>query len=57
MLMHLEDHTIARRLLDIRQDIVTERAKLSCNEYAEMLDDFSYELEEAKFLEKKLKGY
>jgi len=57
MLMHLEDHTIARRLLDIRQDIVTERAKLSCNEYAEMLDDFSYELEETKFLEKKLKGY
>ena len=56
MLMRLEDRTLARKLLNIRQNMNRTRAALTCEAHAQMLDDFTWEIEEEKELDKKHKS-
>ena len=56
ILMNLEDHALARKLLDIRADINRERAALTCAEHAQLLDFVSWEIEEEKQFNKMHKG-
>ena len=54
--MRLEDHRIARKLLNIREELNRQKATEICNEHAAMLDDFSWQIEEEEELNEKLKG-
>ncbi|CAK8697329.1 unnamed protein product [Clavelina lepadiformis] len=55
VLMRLEDHRIARKLLNIREELNRQKATEICNEHAAMLDDFSWQIEEEEELNEKLK--
>jgi len=54
--MRLEDRTLARKLLNIRQNMNRTKAALTCQEHAEMLDNFTWEIEEEKELDEKHKS-
>nr|XP_002123421.1 protein FAM167A [Ciona intestinalis] len=56
MLMRMEDHTISRKLLDIREEMKRMRVNQMCDEHAAMLDDFSWEIDEEEHLDLKLKA-
>lgn len=53
--MKMEDHALARKLLNIREDMNRERAALICAEHAQLLDCVSWEIEEEKELDEKHK--
>ena len=56
MLMRMEDHALARKLLNIREKMNRQKAALLCEEHAEMLDHFTWEIEEEKELDEKHKS-
>lgn len=44
--MRMEDNKLARKLLDARSEINIIKAQQSCDAYADVIDDVTYELEE-----------
>uniref|UniRef100_H2Z8Y1 Uncharacterized protein n=1 Tax=Ciona savignyi TaxID=51511 RepID=H2Z8Y1_CIOSA len=55
MLMRMEDHTISRKLLDIRENMKRIRVNQMCEEHAAMLEDFSWQIDEEEDLDLKFK--
>ena len=54
--MRMEDHSLSRKLLNIRESLNRERAALSCDEHAKMLDIITWEIEAEKELNEMHKG-
>lgn len=54
--MRIEDHKLAHNFLETRSAMNLMRAKRSCDEHADMLDDLTYEMEEEDGLPGLVKG-
>lgn len=55
--MRIQDNNIARQLLEKRHELVEARAQKTCDEYATMLDDFTWELELEDELSEQLRSF